>query len=82
MNSRITYFQEQINLIQAVYSQLEQYYDYLGGFNPKDSFENPAVNQLLKIKHLLEVHQELLNNLQEMLNELKQKKRINRLLTP
>ncbi|STY31717.1 Ras family GTPase [Legionella wadsworthii] len=74
MNGRITYFQEQINLIKAVYFQLEQYYDYLGGFNPKDSYENQGVNQLLKLKHLLEVHQERLNNLQEMFNELKQKK--------
>ncbi|MGM9453987.1 F-box-like domain-containing protein [Legionella bozemanae] len=74
MNSRITYFQEQINLIHAVYLLLEQSYDYLSGFSPQGSDGSNGVGQLLKIKQALEVHTELVNNLQGMLTELKQKK--------
>lgn len=74
MNSRITYFQEQIKLIQAVYLLLAHSYDYLSRFDLHGSDESNGVSQLLKIKQTLEEHAELVSNLQEMLNELKQKK--------
>ncbi|KTD42870.1 hypothetical protein [Legionella parisiensis] len=74
MNSRITYFQEQINLIHAVCLLLEQSYDYLRGFDPQSPHESHGVRQLLKIKQALEEHTERVNNLQGMLQELKQQK--------
>ncbi|PWY56716.1 hypothetical protein DGG96_04730 [Legionella qingyii] len=74
MNSRITYFQEQINLLHAVYVLLEQSYNYLSGFNPRSSDEHNGVSQLLKIKQALEERTELVSNLQGMLKELKRQK--------
>ncbi|MCE0722001.1 hypothetical protein [Legionella resiliens] len=74
MNSRITYFQEQINLIHAIYLLLEQSYDYLRRFDSQSPHEPNGISQLLKIKQVLEEHTGLVNNLQEMLKELKQQK--------
>ncbi|MCW8470781.1 hypothetical protein OQJ19_08970 [Fluoribacter gormanii] len=74
MTPRIIYFQEQINLIHAVYFLLEESYNYLSSFNPQDSDKHNEVSQLLKIKQVLEERTELVNNLQGMIKELKQQK--------
>ncbi|QMT61540.1 hypothetical protein [Legionella sp. PC997] len=74
MNSRISYFQEQINLIQAVYVRLAQSYDYLKRFDLQGINQFHGVSQLFKIKLALEHYTERVSKVQEMLHELKQKK--------
>ncbi|WP_454782189.1 hypothetical protein [Legionella sp. WA2022007384] len=74
MNSRVTYFQEQIKFIHAVYLLLAHSYNYLGRFDLEGPDESNGASQLLKIKQALDEHAGLESNLQEMLNALKQKK--------